>query len=196
MIHLSLQPVHVNGAGKAEKTLAVLLPCREKGSKLTKVWLRRLQQYLYYHYKSGQSKSKFKILTLFSCHARERLAIMERPDLAGILSFEPRPSKLSKVKPSILDNYDNVTEVNYCDQRSLTTLQLARLGARLSKSGNLNVVYTYSKASASAMKLLASLILQGQVPIAGMQKLFKKFFSDMFSVHDCESGFGNVIDDY
>ena len=150
------------------KTLAVLLPCREKGSKTTKIWLRRLQQYLYYHYKSGQSKSKFKILTLFSCHARERLAIMERPDLAGILSFEPRPSKASKLKENILDNFDNVTEVNYCDQRSLTTLQLARLGARLSKSGNLNVVYTYSSASASAMKLLANLILQGQVPIAGI----------------------------
>ena len=105
---------------------------------------------------------------MFSCHARERLAIMERPDLAGILSFEPRPSKASvELKENILDNFDNVTEVNYCDQRSLTTLQLARLGARLSKSGNLNVVYTYSSASASAMKLLANLILQGQVPIAG-----------------------------
>ena len=170
---LSLQPVHVNvkaetKAASEAKTLAVLLPCREKGSKTTKIWLRRLQQYLYYHYKSGQSKSQFKILTLFSCHARERLAIMERPDLAGILSFEPRPSKATaKLKENILDNFDNVTEVNYCDQRSLTTLQLARLGARLSKSGNLNVVYTYSSASASAMKLLANLILQGQVPIAG-----------------------------
>merc|ERR1712241_140535 len=87
------RPVHVNvkaetKAASEAKTLAVLLPCREKGSKTTKIWLRRLQQYLYYHYKSGQSKSQFKILTLFSCHARERLAIMERPDLAGILSFE------------------------------------------------------------------------------------------------------------
>ena len=40
------------GRGPEEKTLAVLLPCRERGSKLTKMWLRRLQQYLYYHYKN------------------------------------------------------------------------------------------------------------------------------------------------
>ena len=116
VIHLSLQPVHVNAAAKEtkaeSKTLAVLLPCREKGSKTTKIWLRRLQQYLYYHYKSGQSKSQFKILTLFSCHARERLAIMERPDLAGILSFEPRPSKASvELKENILDNFDKLLSV-------------------------------------------------------------------------------------
>ena len=99
-----------HGASALEvKTLAVLLPCREKNSKVTKMWLRRLQQYLYYHYKNKESamdsseesgnhenssvkKPRFKILTLFSCKARERLALMERPDLAGILSFEPRPS--------------------------------------------------------------------------------------------------------
>ena len=60
-------------------------------------------------------------------------------------------------------------QVNYCDQRSLTTLQLARLGSRLSKSGKLSVVYTYSAASASAMKLLASLILRGRVPLTTVQ---------------------------
>ena len=98
-----------------------------------------------FHYR----RPRFKILTLFSCKARERLALMERPDLAGILSFEPRPSQALRPATQhqtssaqfLLDK--NVTEVSYCDQRSLTTLQLARLGQRLSKSGNLNVIYTY-----------------------------------------------------
>ena len=45
-----------HGAAASEvKTLAVLLPCREKNSKVTKMWLRRLQQYLYYHYKNKES---------------------------------------------------------------------------------------------------------------------------------------------
>ena len=141
------------------------------------MWLRRLQQYLFYHHKNAeaadhlqrpQGQRKFKILTLFSCHARQQLAIMERPDLAGVLSFEPRPSTTAS-EEAIDNNFDgaNVTEVNYCDQRSLTTLQLARLGSRLSKSGKLSVVYTYSSASAAAMKLLSSLILRGHVELSG-----------------------------
>lgn len=48
-------------------------------------------------------------------------------------------------------------------------MQLARLGQRLSKSGKLSVVYTYSPESAAAMKLLASLILRGRVPLTGVE---------------------------
>ena len=178
-------------ASSEVKTLAVLLPCRERNSKVTKMWLRRLQQYLYYHYKnkaamaaseSGQHENvsphskrpRFKILTLFSCKARERLALMERPDLAGILSFEPRPStQPPSPTQSQWSNLkkQNVTEVSYCDQRTLTTLQLARLGQRLSRSGNLNVVYTYSKASTPAMKLLANLILHQHVTVTGINSV-------------------------
>ena len=100
------------------KTLAVLLPCREKGSKTTKIWLRRLQQYLYYHHKGQSPSSQFKILTLFSCHARHKLAIMERPDLAGILSFEPRPSARSSNLEAEAPLSANVTEV--IDKKNLT----------------------------------------------------------------------------
>ena len=92
---LQMKPASIQvSSASSVKTLAVLLPCREKGSKMTKIWLRRLQQYLYYHHKANNqnNEDQFKILTLFSCHARHKLAIMERPDLAGILSFEPRPA--------------------------------------------------------------------------------------------------------
>ena len=120
-------------------------------------------------------KPQFKILTIFTCSARHKLSIMSRPDLAGVLSFEPRPSPPGNFPGGTnglnLSQLSNVTEVNYCDQRSLTTLQLARLGSRLSKSGKLSVVYTYSSASASAMKLLAGLILRGRVPLTSVDNV-------------------------
>ena len=58
------------------KTLAVLLPCREKGSKTTKIWLRRLQQYLYYHHKGGRSQSQGKSIQI-------RLSLVMHSDKAG-----------------------------------------------------------------------------------------------------------------
>ena len=72
----------------------------------------------------SQSPSRqFKILTIFSCHARHKLAIMERPDLAGILSFEPRPSASSQSSSGLHDLTEaplsaNVTEV--IDKKNLT----------------------------------------------------------------------------
>ena len=57
------------------KTLAVLLPCREKGSKTTKIWLRRLQQYLYYHHKGGRSQSQGKNIYI-------RLSLVVHPDIS------------------------------------------------------------------------------------------------------------------
>ena len=94
---------------------------------------------------------------------------MDRPDLAGVLSFEPRPSQ--QATASQWSSRSNVTEVTYCDQRTLTTLQLARLGQRLSRSGKLNVIYTYSKASTPAMKLLANLILREHVTVTGVRSV-------------------------
>ena len=58
-------------------------------------------------------------------------------------------------------------DVEYCDTRALNMMQLARLGKRLSRSGRLSVVYTYSPAAASAMKLLSTLILGGKVDVVG-----------------------------
>ena len=105
----------------------------------------RLQQYLYYHHKNrvsttsedennnsslNERRPRFKILTVFSCKAREKLALMDRPDLAGVLSFEPRPSQ--QATASQWSSRSNVTEVTYCDQRTLTTLQLGMISHKKS----------------------------------------------------------------
>ena len=102
---------------------------------------------------------------------------MNKDTFAGIVSFEPRTlggrSQLNRLNEEL-----NATEepeegtklfhdVEYCDTRALNMMQLARLGKRLSRSGRLSVVYTYSPAAASAMKLLSTLILGGKVDIVG-----------------------------
>jgi hypothetical protein len=57
----------------------------------------------------------------------------------------------------------NVTDFQYCEDRSINMLQMARLGRRLSTAGKVSIVYTYSPAAAGAMKLLSNLILGGKV---------------------------------
>ncbi len=44
---------------------------------------------------------------------------------------------------------------------------MARLGRQLSTAGKLSIVYTYSPAASSAMKLLATLILNGKIQVVG-----------------------------
>jgi hypothetical protein len=74
----------------AKHTIAVLLPCRERGSRTTKQWLRRLQNYLSASHKGNATKS-VRIVTLFTCRARDVFASLDFANLfSGILSFEPR----------------------------------------------------------------------------------------------------------
>ena len=127
----------------------MLLPCRERGSKTTKAWLRKLQRYLHYTKASYDDNDvAFKLVTVFTCRARQILAGMS-PDsmrgLAGVVSFEPRP--MAEVEqeggePSV----EGGKKVEYCDTRALNTMQLARLGKRLAvKHGGkkMSIVYTY-----------------------------------------------------
>ena len=101
---------------------------------------------------------------------------IERETFAGIVSFEPRTlggqSQLNRLNEELNatenPDPDNIFhDVEYCDRRALNMMQLARLGKRLSRSGRLSVVYTYSPGAASAMKLLSALILGGKVDIVG-----------------------------
>ena len=134
----------------------------------------RLQNYL--RASSATNKTKIKIVTILSCKARQFLSSLETNEetFAGIVSFEPR----TLGGRSTLDQLDEETskgpdgqklfhDVEYCDTRALNMMQLARLGKRLSRSGRLSVVYTYSPAAASAMKLLSTLILGGKVEVVG-----------------------------
>ena len=152
----------------------VLLPCRARGSKTTKKWLKRVQTYL--RASSSSNKTKIKIVTILSCKARQFLSTLETNEetFAGIVSFEPRSlggrSKLSHLNDDSQIGPDGTKlfhDVEYCDTRALNMMQLARLGKRLSRSGRLSVVYTYSPAAASAMKLLSTLILGGKVDVVG-----------------------------
>ena len=77
-----------------KRTIAVLLPCRERGSKTTKQWLKRLQNYLSETSLASQrlnvTLKSVRIVTLFSCKAREVFSKLDFPNLSGVLSFEPR----------------------------------------------------------------------------------------------------------
>ena len=66
-------------------------------------------------------------------------------------------------RSAILFQGSNATDFQYCEDRSLNMLQLARLGRKLSTAGKISIVYTYSSAAAGAMKLLSSLILGGKI---------------------------------
>ena len=74
-------------------------------------------------------------------------------------------------RSAILFQGSNATDFQYCEDRSLNMLQLARLGRKLSTAGKISIVYTYSSAAAGAMKLLSSLILggkiEGKIPFKG-----------------------------
>ena len=159
-----------------QKTILVLLPCRERGTKATKQWLRVLQNHL--RSSSSSEKHNFKIVTVLSCKARQFLSTLEinEETFAGIVSFEPRTlggrSQLDHLNKDVNatevpENQKVFHDVEYCDTRALNMMQLARLGKRLSRSGRLSVVYTYSPAAASAMKLLSTLILGGKVDVVG-----------------------------
>ena len=123
-----------------------------------------------------ENKTKFKIVTILSCRARQFLSTLDigEDTFAGIVSFEPRTlggqSQLDKLNAELNAKVKGdkfFHDVEYCDRRALNMMQLARLGKRLSKSGRLSVVYTYSPVAASAMKLLSTLILGGKVDIVG-----------------------------
>ena len=159
--------------------MLLLLPCRERGSKTTKEWLRKLQRFLHYakgSYKDAANRKKFKLITVFTCRARELLATLDTElieGLEGIISFEPRPipgAPDGQLNPVTLASPEKLKQVEYCDRRSLNTMQLARLGRKLTRQHGgkrLSIVYTYSKAAASAMKLLSSLILGGKMDAVG-----------------------------
>ena len=133
----------------------------------------RLQNYL--RASSASNKTKIKIVTILSCKARQFLSTLETNEetFAGIVSFEPRSlggrSKLSQLNDERggEDGKKMFHDVEYCDTRALNMMQLARLGKKLSRGGRLSVVYTYSPAAASAMKLLSTLILGGKVDAVG-----------------------------
>ena len=136
-----------------QRHVLLLLPCRERGSKTTKAWLRKLQRYLHYTKASYDDDDvAFKLVTVFTCRARQILAGISPESmrgLAGVVSFEPRP--MAGVEQEEEGDVPPVgsgggKKVEYCDTRALNTMQLARLGKRLAvKHGGkkMSIVYTY-----------------------------------------------------
>jgi len=56
---------------------------------------------------------------------------------------------------------------------------MAKLGRQLSMAGKLSIVYTYSPAASSAMKLLATLILNRKIHVVGASPT-----DDVSTAHD------------
>ena len=140
--------------------LLILLPCKgAEEAKTTKTWLIRLQKYL----RSNSLQSHIKILTLFNCKQRRLLSLVDEKDLLGILSFEAKRSSEVGVKTN--NDFLNKTHVTveYCDKRLQNMYKMVKLEQGLRLNRQINFVYTYSSASAHAMKLLAHLILDRKI---------------------------------
>ena len=155
-----------------KRTIAVLLPCRERGSRTTQQWLRRLQNYLATSHNKSSATRSVRIVTLFTCKARAVFATLDIPNLAGVLSFEPRklsggegdePPPLRQFKVSGVLSLAKVTEIQpammirYKVHVMSSIQELVEIHNMYFTSSKQELVkYITDKASARALKLCAN----------------------------------------